>query len=466
MIPFAATTVTENPLSSSNNTISMSWGYTSSIDYSSFLLTGSLYGAPISGTISEFLNTPYSQSKNIKWISFPSIAPGGDPPLFTLSPNLGFYNKLTDLSLHKLENSTFSCISNAYLTRLSLKSCDGIKQLDLSKNPSLLSIFILHGETLNNYITTSLSGNYSLFNTEQYRGVVSQSYLSGSCITSSIYVSGSSIFNSNKYSGYVSGTYGAGIPITSNLTNYNGPITGSISGSISGSFTGLFLFSSGSLINFTGSLDGNLIGNQYTYTPAINLNNCPALDHIALYYCDNIKKIDLSNNISVGSFSAVGCTYLTDIIGLDKLTVLISIQIIECYYINWSLIDFSKLNELLLLGGPYTMGIQYTNIQTIDISSLTKLFSINMSNNTSLTEITSSADFLYLDYLKFESSSLSLNSVNSLYTNLSSSMKNNFSTRINGMLNLNKSPLPTTSAAINAKSYLQNTMGWTIYHTP
>jgi hypothetical protein len=89
-----------------------------------------------------------------------------------------------------------------------------------------------------------------------------------------------------------------------------------------------------------------------------------------------------------------------------------------------------------------------------------------MSDNTLLTEITSSANYLYLNNLNFQSSSLSLNSVNSLYVNLSSSMKNNNSTRLNGTLNLNKSPLPTTSAAINAKSFLQNTMGWTISHIP
>ena len=69
MIPFASTTVLENPLSSSNNNITMSWNYSSSLSYENFLLTGSLYGAPISGTISHFLKIPYRQSKDIKWIS-------------------------------------------------------------------------------------------------------------------------------------------------------------------------------------------------------------------------------------------------------------------------------------------------------------------------------------------------------------------------------------------------------------
>ena len=459
MIPFAATTVTENPLSSSNNTISMSWSYNSSPNYTDFL-NGATYGTEISGTISEFLNVPYDQSKNIKWISFPFSVPGPAIPLYTLSSDLGFYNKLTDLCLNNLENPTFTCTSNAYLNRLSVILCDGLKQIDLSKNPSLFTISILLCNDLNNYITTSLSGNYSLFKTENYVGVVSQSYLSGSCLTSSIYVSGSSRFNSNKYSGYVSGTYGDGIPITSNLTNYNGPITGSISGNISGSFTGLILFSSGSLSNFTGSLDGNLIGNQYTYTPAININNCPTLEHFFIYNSYDMKKIDVTNNTNLDIFSINYCTNLTDIIGVDKLTDLTYFKIIDSNYINWSLINVNGLIDLM------TLWISGTNIQKLNIGDMIQLFTVNMSDNTLLTEITSSANYLYLNYLNFQSSSLSLNSVNSLYVNLSSSMKNNNSIRLNGTLNLNKSPLPTTSPAINAKSYLQNTMGWTISHTP
>lgn len=459
MIPFATTTVVENPLNSSNNTISMSWSYTSAVDFSEFMNTGSEYGAPISGTIAEFLSIPYNQSKNIKWISFPYNGPGPTKPLFTLSSNLGFYNKLTDLSLYKLENPTFTCSSNAYLKQLSVLYCDGLKQINLNQNPSLTTFVARDCNNFNNYITSSLSGNYSIFNTEKYIGFVSQSYLSGSCFTSSIYVSGSSIFNSNKYSGYVSGTYGAGIPITSNLTNYNGPITGSISGSISGSFTGSFLFSSGSLINFIGSLNGNLIGNQYTYTQAINLNNCPNLQNYVIYRIENIKKIDVSNNTNLQVLSLNESANLTDIIGIDQLTNLILFDLSGSNYTDWSLINFNTPNLL-------SLKINYNNIQTFDTSNMLKLFIINMSNNTLLTEFTSNANYLYLKNLNFESSSLSLNSVNSLYVNLSSSMKNNNSTRLNGTLNLNKSPLPTTSAAINAKSFLQNTMGWTISHIP
>ena len=459
MIPFASTTVLENPLSSSNNNITMSWNYSSSLSYENFLLTGSLYGAPISGTISQFLNIPYRQSKDIKWISFPSIPPIPNP-LFTLSPNLGFYNKLTDLSLDKLENSTFSCTSNAYLINLSVRHCEELKQIDLSNNPSLYSCIIYECGKLNNYITTSISGIYDLFNTEKYIGSVSQSYLSGSCITSSIYVSGSSRFNSNKYSGYVSGTYGDGIPITSNLTNYNGPITGSISGSISGSFTGSILFSSGSLINFTGSLNGNLNGNQYTYTPAINLNKCPNLYYFFGDNCENISKIDVSNNTNLRIFYVWGYTSLTDIIGINNIIDLYAFEIYNSMKINWSLINFS-ISPFTTLN---TLWIRGTNIQSLDISNMISLSSIHMDVNWDLTEVISSAEYYNLTYVDFDLATLSLNSVNSLYTNLSSSMKNNFNIRTNGFINLDGSPLPTTSASINAKSYLQNTMGWTIYH--
>jgi hypothetical protein len=463
MIPFATTTVLENPLSSSNNNISMSWSYNSSLDYSNFLLTGSLYGAPISGTISQFLNIPYRQSKDIKWISFPSILPSPNP-LFTLSPNLGFYNKLTDLSLDKLENSKFSCTSNVYLTNLTVRYCDNLKQIDLSNNPSLNSCIIVECDKLNNYITTSISGNYDLFNTEKYIGSVSQSYLSGSCITSSIYVSGSSKFNSNKYSGYVSGTYGSNIPITSNLTNYNGPITGSISGSISGSFTGSFLFSSGSLIDFTGSLNGNLNGNQYTYTPAINLNKCPNLYYFFADYCENVSKIDVSNNTNLRIFYTWICSSLTDIIGIDKIIDLYSFEIYQSMKINWSLINFSI--------SPFTtldqLWIRKTNIQSLDISNMIYLNYIFMSENFSLTEVSSSAGYYNLNYIDFAGAHLSLNSVNSLYTNLSSSMKynSNYGARLNGYLNLNGSPLPTTQAAIDAKSFIWNTMSWSLAHVP
>lgn len=459
MIPFATTTVVENPLSSSNYNISMSWNYTSAIDFSNFMNTGSEYGAPISGTISEFLNIPYSQSKNIKWISFPFNSPGPEKPLFTLSSTLGFYNKLTDLSLYKLENPIFTCTSNAYLKQISIIQCGGLKQIDLNQNPSLITMVMRDCSNVNNYITTSVSGNYSIFNTENYIGFVSQSYLSGSCSTSSIYVSGSSIFTSNKYNGYVSGTYGAGIPITSNLINYSGPITGSVSGSISGSFTGSLLMTSGSLINFTGSLNGNLYGNQYAYTPAINLNNCSNLENYFVQNCEKIKKIDVSNNPNIRILSSITSTNLTSVIGINELTNLILFNLSGSNYIDWSLINFNSPDLLSLT-------VKYTNIQTFSTSNMSKLFTIDMSNNISLTEFTSSADYLYLKTVNFESSSLSLNSVNSLYTNLSSSMKNNNSTRLNGTLNLNKSPLPTTSTAINAKSYLQSTMGWTISHTP
>jgi hypothetical protein len=319
MIPFAATTVTENPLSSSNNTISMSWSYTSSPNYTNFL-NGATYGTEISGTISEFLNVPYDQSKNIKWISFPFSVPGPAIPLYTLSSDLGFYNKLTDLCLNNLENPTFTCTSNAYLNRLSVILCDGLKQIDLSKNPSLFTISILLCNDLNNYITTSLSGNYNLFKTENYVGVVSQSYLSGSCLTSSIYVSGSSRFNSNKYSGYVSGTYGAGIPITSNLTNYNGVVTGSISGSIVGSFTGSIFFASGSLTNFNGCINGTLQGTQSVYNPTTTFTNDPEFSRILIKFdLTDISSSLLTGDINNGSNISFGKILICSINSLKLL---------------------------------------------------------------------------------------------------------------------------------------------------
>ena len=152
------------------------------------------------------------------------------------------------------------------------------------------------------YSSSSLSGSYSTFDTLNYTGTVSGSYISGAAESSILYVSGSSQFRSNNYSGYISGTYGAGIQITSSLSNYNGSVTGSISGSVVGSFTGSFLIASGSLTNFDGCISGALQGTQSVYNPITNFTNDPEFSRILIQFdLTSISSSLLSGDINNGS---------------------------------------------------------------------------------------------------------------------------------------------------------------------
>ena len=458
MIPFAVTVITDNPLSSSNNNISMSWGYTSSLNYDNFILTGSVYGAPISGTISEFLQIPYAQSKKIKWISIPTNGPGPAKPLFSLSSTLGFYNKLTDLSLYRLQNSNFTCNSNQNLNNFSIIDCYNIEQVNLSKNPTLNSIYVKNCTKLKNYITTSVAGNYSTFYTYYYVGSVSQSYLSGSCNTSSIFVSGSSQFTSTNYNGYVSGTYNNGIEITSSLVNYNGPITGTVSGNISGPFDGIFLFTSGSLNKFTGSLNGYLNGTHYKYVPAVNTNACTDLQYLSIDGSSNIYKIDVSDNLNLNTLLLNNCLYLKNLIGLENLLNLSNLKIKNSSYIEWGSLNTNNLSSLT------DLTIQNTNITNFNMSNMLQLTNVTMSSNDYLVQLTSSSEYLNLKTLNLSDSILNSGSINNLYTNLSSSMKNNFVERQSGYLSL-RGDCATTSNSINGRNFLRSASLWNVNHT-
>jgi hypothetical protein len=152
------------------------------------------------------------------------------------------------------------------------------------------------------YSSASLSGSYSTFDVENYIGTVSGSYLSGSSLSSTLYVSGSSQFKTVNYSGYISGTYGVGIPITSSLTNYSGSVTGSISGSIIGLFTGSFFKASGSLIHFYGCINGALQGTQSIYNPITTFTNDPEFSRILIQFdLTSISSSLLSGDINNGS---------------------------------------------------------------------------------------------------------------------------------------------------------------------
>lgn len=152
------------------------------------------------------------------------------------------------------------------------------------------------------YTSSSLSASYNTFDVLNYIGNISGSYLSGSGKSIYVYVSGSSQFSSTNYNGYVSGTYGSGTPINSILTNYNGSVTGSISGSISGSFTGSFYSTSGSLINYYGCINGELVGTQSVYNPTTTFTNEPEFSRILIQFdLSLISSSLLSGNISDNS---------------------------------------------------------------------------------------------------------------------------------------------------------------------
>lgn len=152
------------------------------------------------------------------------------------------------------------------------------------------------------YVSSSLSGSYSTFDTLNYLGSVSASYLSGAAESVNIYVSGSSQFTSTNYNGYVSGTYGAGVPITSSLTNYNGSVTGSVSGSIVGLFTGSILTASGSIINYDGCINGLLLGTQSVYSPNTTFTNDPEFSRILIQFdLSSISSSLLSGDINNSS---------------------------------------------------------------------------------------------------------------------------------------------------------------------
>jgi hypothetical protein len=151
------------------------------------------------------------------------------------------------------------------------------------------------------YSSSSLSGSYSTFNVLNYLGFVSGSYLSGSAQTSNIYISGSSVFKSTNYSGYVSGTYGNNLPITSSLTNFSGSVTGSVSGSIIGTFTGSLFYTSGSLSNYNGCIDGILVGTQSVYNPTTTFTNDPEFSRILIQFdISSISSSLISGDINNG----------------------------------------------------------------------------------------------------------------------------------------------------------------------
>ncbi len=152
------------------------------------------------------------------------------------------------------------------------------------------------------YESSSLSGSYTTFDVINYIGGISSSYLSGSCFSANLYISGSSQFTSTNYNGYVSGTYGAGIQITSSLTNYNGPVTGSVSGSIVGSFTGSIYSASGSLTSYNGCINGLLLGTQSVYSPNTTFTNEPEFSRILIQFdLSSISSSLLSGDIKNGS---------------------------------------------------------------------------------------------------------------------------------------------------------------------
>jgi hypothetical protein len=139
---------------------------------------------------------------------------------------------------------------------------------------------------LNSYVSLPFNGFFSQ-SFINYSGSIIGG-ISGKDKHAIIYVSGSSYFSSSRFNGGLSGSYNGGAVALTNFSDASGHFSGSVTGSITGSFTGSFCYASGTLMNFNGSLNGQLSGTADVYQPYYSYVNDPDLSRVLL-------KFDLSS---------------------------------------------------------------------------------------------------------------------------------------------------------------------------
>ena len=135
---------------------------------------------------------------------------------------------------------------------------------------------------LNSYVSLPFNGFFSQSFINYSGSIIGD--VSGKDKYAVIYVSGSSYFSSSKFNGGLSGSYNGGAVALTNFSDASGHFSGSVTGSITGSFTGSFCYASGTLMNFNGSLNGQLSGTADVYQPYYSYVNDPDLSRILLKF--------------------------------------------------------------------------------------------------------------------------------------------------------------------------------------
>lgn len=167
----------------------------------------------------------------------------------------------------------------------------------LNKNLGLDEILEVKGITdyyqqVTHYQTSSISQSYSVNTTLiNFTGSV-DGYLSGSSSTSSLLVSSSiDITGSFRFNGIFTGSWNGNFT-TASMVNVSGSLSGSAVGSLTGSWRGYSCDSSGSVIGYTGYIQGIAIGTGSYYFPVTRISAVPSISRALLKF--NVSSLSSS----------------------------------------------------------------------------------------------------------------------------------------------------------------------------
>ena len=227
------------------------------------------------------------------------------------------------------EKDTYITNENAYVNKNF-----GIDEiLELKSIPQLTRV-------LNSYVSLPFNGFFSQSFINYSGSIIGD--VSGNDKHAVIYVSGSSYFSSSKFNGGLSGSYNGGAIALTNFNDASGHFSGSVTGSITGSFTGSFCYASGTLMNFNGSLNGQLSGTADVYQPYYGYINNPDLSRILL-------KFDLS---------AISKSIIDGDINTDDIKFYLKLKATETSQvpINYSIYTYPVSHSWTMGVGRYAFG--------------------------------------------------------------------------------------------------------------